>query len=92
MSVVKVVSKSSEIDGKPIVWSVLSITGYMQDDFQTLELKLSKTEAMLAKLLLATEGSTPSVEARRSTDEEKDGFFKKNSRSDDDKFNLDEDD
>jgi hypothetical protein len=52
MAVTKVLNKKSEIDGKPIEWFVLAITGYISGDFQTLELKLTKTEAMLANLLL----------------------------------------
>jgi hypothetical protein len=52
MAVTKVLEKNSEIDGKPIKWQVLAITGYIGGDFQTLELKLTKTEAMLAGLLL----------------------------------------
>jgi len=58
MAVIKVIKKNAEIDGKPIEWNVLAITSYLGGDFQTLELKLTKTEAMLAGMLLSAEEST----------------------------------
>lgn len=64
MAVVKVIEKNSEIDGRPITWNVLSITGFMQGDIQTLELKLSKTEAMLANLLLKSDENKPEVHTK----------------------------
>lgn len=74
MAVVKVVEKTGEIDGKPINWNVLAITGYMHDDYQTLELKLSKTEAMLARLLLNSEGDVPTTNSGPANAEEKEAF------------------
>lgn len=52
MGYVTVTPKTGEIDGKPIKWQVLSISGSIDGIENTLELKLNKTEAMLAKLLL----------------------------------------
>jgi len=89
---VKVVIKNSEIDGKPITWNVLAITSYIGGDFQTLELKLSKTEALLANMLLGSDESAPTTEARKASKEEQDSFFKQNRRDDGDKINLDDDD
>lgn len=54
MSKVYVTDKSGEIDGKPIKWVVLSISGTISGVTQTLELKMNKTEAMLARILLAS--------------------------------------
>jgi len=55
MAHVNVLLKKSEIDGKPIEWNVLQVTGTLDGLAHTLELKLSKTEAMLAKILLTSE-------------------------------------
>lgn len=74
MAVVKVEEKTGEIDGKPIKWNVLAITGYMDDDFQTLELKLSKTEAMLARLLLNSKGDAPTPNSRTANADEQEAF------------------
>lgn len=71
MAVVKVVHKEAVIDDKPIKWNVLAITGYLGGDFQTLELKLSKTEAMLAGMLLNSDEEKPTVVTRKATEGEK---------------------
>lgn len=64
MARVNVLEKTGEIDGKPIKWNVLQVTGSLDGLAHTLELKLSKTEAMLAKILLTSdenlEVTTPS--------------------------------
>lgn len=82
MPVIKVVKKNSEIDGKPIEWNVLAITGYLGGDYQTLELKLSKTEAMLANMLLETSDKAPETTSRPANSEEKDGFLKQQKNTD----------
>lgn len=69
MSAVNVVTKRSEIDGKPIMWTVLAITGKIDGIENTLEIKLAKTEAMLAKILLGQQ----IVEG--SNEDEKDNFL-----------------
>lgn len=73
---VKTVTKTAEIDGKPINWSVLTITGYIGGDFQTLELKLSKTEKMLADILLANTEEQPTQNSRPANAEEQETFLK----------------
>lgn len=83
-AVVKVVEKNSEIDGKPIKWQVLSIIGFLSGDYQTLELKLTKTEAMLAKLLLSSDESKPVVETRKSNEDEQPTINKTKTILDDD--------
>lgn len=52
MSSVSVVTKTGNIDGKAITWTVLAIKGVIDGEENTLEIKLLKTEAMLAKILL----------------------------------------
>jgi len=52
MSSVTVVVKTGNIDGKAITWTVLAIKGTIDGVENTLEIKLQKTEAMLAKILL----------------------------------------
>lgn len=69
MKNVQVIQKSGEIDGKPINWQVLAITGTIDGMPNTLELKLNKTEAMLAKILL---GQTV---VQNSNDDEIDNFL-----------------
>jgi len=80
-AVVRVEKKSAEIDGKPITWNVLQIIGYLGGDFQTLELKMSKTEAMLAGMLLAADEEVTSH--RASKDEGSKIEVKRRSISDD---------
>lgn len=87
---IKVVNKTGEIDGKPITWNVLAITSFIGGDFQTLELKLNKTEALLANMLLGSNEEKPETVARHSTDEEKEAFNQKTERKKD-KTILDED-
>jgi len=74
MAVTQVVVKNSEIDGKPITWNVLAITGFIGGEFQTLELKLSKTEALLANMILKS-SEAPNTVARKSTAEENEEFL-----------------
>ena len=54
MAHVNVLLRKGEIDGKAIEWQVLQVTGTLDGLSHTLELKLSKTEAMLARILLAS--------------------------------------
>lgn len=70
-AVVKVVKKESEIDGKPISWNVLSIVGYLAGDYQTLEVKLDRTQAMLAGMLLASDETPGESKARSANEDEK---------------------
>jgi hypothetical protein len=55
MTRVNVLLKNGDIDGKPITWNVLQINGTLSGQENTLELKLNKTEAMLARILLASD-------------------------------------
>lgn len=87
MAVTKVVENNSEIDGKPIKWFTLEITGYVESEFETLSLKLSKTEAMLARLLLKGENK-PEVQSRKATDDEQKAFLAP--KGDPSKINLDD--
>jgi len=82
MAVVKVEKKSAEIDGRPITWNVLSITGYLAGDFQTLEVKLDRTQAMLAGMLLASDENAPTVHSGGKG--EKIDVKRKSSTADDD--------
>lgn len=77
---VTVVHKTAEIDGKPIKWNVLAITSYIGGDFQTLELKLNKTEALLCNMLLGSDENAPTTESHHSTEAEKNDFDKKTTR------------
>lgn len=91
MTNVSVVEKNAEIDGKPIRWTVLAIVGSIGGETQTLELKVNKTEAMLAKLLLNSKEEI-TTSSRRASGEELDEFFKQNSgRSSSNKIDLSED-
>jgi len=76
MAVVKVVKKESEIDGKPISWNVLSIVGYLAGDYQELEVKLDRTQAMLAGMLLESDETPGTVESRSADKGEKIEFNK----------------
>lgn len=75
-AVVKVVKKESEIDGKPISWNVLDITGYLAGNYQTLEIKLDRTQAMLAGMLLESDEAPGQSESRGATKDEKNEFGK----------------
>lgn len=70
MAVTKVVRKTAEIDGKPIKWNVLAITGYLGGDFQTLEIKLDNNQAMLAGMLLDSTENVPEQTSRKANDDE----------------------
>lgn len=64
MGKVQVVEKTGEIEGKPIKWNVLSIQGFMSGELHTLELKLMKTEATLARMLLGSNESGGEVKTK----------------------------
>lgn len=77
MANVQVLEKKAEIDGRPVNWKVLGITGYINGEFQTLEVKLNKTEAMLANMLLKSDENPEvhtskggSVDVKKSRDTE----------------------
>lgn len=90
MAKVQVTSKQADIDGKPIQWNVLSIIGYAGGELQTLELKLSKTEAMLARILLSNDEEKPVEHTRKSNLDERKQFNENIKRES--KLNLDSDD
>lgn len=73
MALVQVITKNSEIDGKPITWKILAIAGTIEGETNTLELKLSKNEAILANLLLNS-SSDVSTATHRATDAEQLAF------------------
>ena len=56
MSNVAVIEKTGEIDGKPIKWSVLAISGTLDGQPYTLEIKankiVTKNDLIFAKILL----------------------------------------
>lgn len=74
MALVQVIKKSGDIDGKPINWQVLAISGTIDGITQTLELKVNKTEAMLANLLLNSKESLK-VTSRKANEDELDNFL-----------------
>jgi len=76
MATVQIIKKTSEIDGKPIEWSVLQIIASVNGEILTLELKTSKTEALMARMLL---NSTEQLktEARKASEDELDDYFNK---------------
>lgn len=76
MAVIKVEKKNAEIDGKPITWNVLSITSYLAGDYQTLEVKLDRTQAMLAGMLLESDETAGTTESRSANKDEKAEFNK----------------
>ena len=78
MAVTVVLEKNAEIDGKPIKWYVLAITSYIGGEFQTLEIKLSKTEALMGNLLLKNTEIEPVQNSRKATEEEKEAFNEEN--------------
>lgn len=84
MALVQVLEKTGDIDGKFIKWQVLSITGYLEGLPYTLEVKVDKTQAMLAKMLLSTKETSLDVKVttggdvavkRVSKDDEMDDFL-----------------
>lgn len=83
-------------NGEIIPYKRLCISGIINGETQTLQIKLSPTEELLAKMLLESEEEPLETVTRTASDDESDEFFKnikKNGRSsDDDKINLDEDD
>lgn len=74
---VTVIHKESKIDGQPIEWNVLAITAYIDGDFQTLEIKLNKTETLLTKILLGSDEEKPEQTSHKSTEQEQTEFNKK---------------
>lgn len=61
MTTVNVREKNAEIDGKPIKWFVLAISGTLDGIEHTLEIKLSRTEKMLADILLKSKENLQTV-------------------------------
>lgn len=76
-------------NGVPVNYERLSISGYVGGEVHTLELKLEKSELLLAKMLLTSNEEKPEQVARAATAEEKDFFNKQHT---DDKIHLEEDD
>lgn len=70
MATVQVTAKTGNIDGQTINWNVLSIVGYAGGEIQTLELKLNKTEAMLARILLSGDEEKPTQSSRQANEAE----------------------
>ena len=87
MATVQIVKKSSEIDGKPIEWSVLQIIASVNGETLTLELKTSKTEALMARMLLASNEQIK-TEARKASEDELDAFFAKQQENKNTDLNL----
>ena len=57
-------------DGKTVPYKRLTITGYIGGEIQTLELKLSPTELLLAGMLLKSTEEKPVQSVRKATEDE----------------------
>lgn len=71
MAQVSVIEQSFEgEDGKPVKYKRLAITGIIDGELHTLELKLSKSELLLAEILLSSKEERPTTQTRKATAEE----------------------
>lgn len=84
-------SYTNEKTGEILPYERLCIGGYVEGVYQTLELKLEKTELLLVKIILASKGEKDEIYTGSATDEQKEEFLNYNNRSNDsDNINLDE--
>lgn len=71
MSVVQVIKKVFVNEaGESVPYERLSITGYVSGEIHTLELKITNSEMLLAKILLSSEENKPSVKTRHAVENE----------------------
>jgi len=61
--------------GLPVTYERLAITGYVGGEIQTLEIKLEKSELMLAKILLSSNEQAPTTSVHKATEDELDDFI-----------------
>lgn len=94
MAKVAVIKKQFTDDGTGVItpYERLSIAGYVNGEYQSLELKLSKAEMLLAKIILSSKEEEPVVNSHNVTDEEEDEFLSKNSGRNSDRINLEDED
>ena len=62
--------------GEVIKYKRLCISGYIGGSLETLEIKLEKSEMLLAKMLLTSTEDAPTVTAGKATAEERAAFLK----------------
>lgn len=80
-------------NGKQVDYERLCISGYVSGEIFTLELKLEKSDLLLAKMLLKSDEKTPVVISRKATDDEKnDGIRIPVKNRSTDTIDLDDDD
>jgi hypothetical protein len=76
MSNVQVLDKTFIKDnGEAVKYKVVAITGYLDGLAHTLELKASKTELMLAEILLASTGKPAKSSMKKIDKDEEDDFL-----------------
>lgn len=77
MTNVAIITKNfiDEKTGNPVNYERLQITGWLDGVQHTLELKLEKSELLLAKILLSSQESAPETSVRKPTEEEIDAFL-----------------
>lgn len=79
MATVKVLQKNFVNEaGENVPYERLAIIGYVSGEIHTLELKLSSSELMLAKMLLSSNEEQPTTHSHSATEEEKANFEAKN--------------
>lgn len=89
MATVKVITQQFTNDnGEQIPYKRLCITGYLGGEIQTLELKLSKSDLLLAELLLTSNEEKPTVDTRKATEDEQPSV----TRNENNKLDLDAED
>lgn len=75
MATVKILKQQFTNDkGELIDYERLAIIGYVSGELHTLELKLSSSELMLAKMLLSSNEEKPSTQTRHASEDEKKAF------------------
>lgn len=76
MAIVKIVDMEPfENDkGELVKYKRLCISGYLGGEVHTLEIKLEKSELLLAEILLSSKEEKPVTDSHRSTDEEQEEF------------------
>jgi len=75
MAVVKIIEHQFQNEaGQPVKYERLAIIGYVSGEVHTLELKLEKSEILLAKMLLNSEEEKPLSVISSPSPEEKAAF------------------
>jgi len=79
--------------GEEVNYQRLCISGYVGGELHTLEIKLEKSELLLAKMLLSSTENKPTTVARKSSEDELNTFLDENKHnSSDSKIDLENDD